>query len=275
MEDKYKHTREGKVLEVSNLGLFLGGRTILREVNISVDNIVRPGMNQGQVVALLGPSGIGKTQLFRCLAGLQKPTLGTIYVTKELIPVEAGMVGVVAQTYPLFKHRTVLGNLIVAGKQRGYSKKEAEERAMDLLSHYGLADRKDFYPSKLSGGQRQRVAILQQVLSSEHFLLMDEPFSGLDTIAKSTACDTILQLSKLDELNTTIVVTHDIESAVKIADTVWLMGRMYDEQHVLLGASIVKKYNLIERGLAWHENIQEMPEFHQMVNEIKNDFYRC
>lgn len=275
MTASYDYTRNGRVLSVNGLCLSYGDRTILRDVNISVDDIVRPERTQGQVVALLGPSGIGKTQLFRCLAGLQKPTLGTICVTKELVPVQSGMVGVVAQTYPLFKHRTVMGNLIVAGEQRGYSKKEAEERAMVLLTHYGLADRKDFYPGRLSGGQRQRVAIIQQVISSEHFLLMDEPFSGLDPVVKSTACDTILKISQLDELNTTIVVTHDIESAVTIADTVWLMGRTYDERGTLLGASIVKQYDLIGMGLAWRENIQDLPEFHHAVSEIKKDFWNC
>lgn len=275
MSTQFQYTRQGRLLSVTGLCLSYGNRPILRDVNLSVDDIIRPNMRQGQVVALLGPSGIGKTQLFRCIAGLQRPTLGTISVTKDLIPVQAGMVGVVAQNYPLFEHRTVLKNLVVASMLRGHSEKEATEKAMNLLAVYSLADRKNFYPGQLSGGQRQRVAIIQQVLSSEHFLLMDEPFSGLDPIMKDTACDTILKISLLDELNTIIVVTHDIESAVTIADTVWLMGRTYDEKGVSLGSSIVKQYDLVEMGLAWNENIQAMPMFHQVVTEIKNEFRNC
>lgn len=275
MSSQFPYRREERLLAVTGLCLSYKGQNVLRDVNIAIDNVVRPNMQQGQVVALLGPSGIGKTQLFRCLAGLQAPTLGTICVTKELIPVQAGMVGVVAQNYLLFRHRTVMGNLMVAGKQRGYSDVEATEKAMHLLAVYGLTDKKNCYPQQLSGGQRQRVAIIQQVLSSEHFLLMDEPFSGLDPIMKDTACDTILKMSQVDELGTTIVVTHDIQSAVAIADTVWLMGRTYDENKVCLGSSVVKQYDLIERGLAWNDKIQTMPQFHEVVAEIRNEFQYC
>ena len=275
MASAHVYEKREQILCVSGLSLVYGTRTILRDVNVGVSNIVRPGMSQGQVVALLGPSGVGKTQFFRCLAGLQKPTAGTVSVTEKQIPVTAGMVGVVAQNYILFKHRTVIGNLRVAAKMRGYSDKDAEARAMELLAIYGLTDRKDAYPGQLSGGQRQRVAIMQQVLSSGHFLLMDEPFSGLDPLMKDTACQTILKLSQLDELNTMIIVTHDIESAVAVADTIWLMGRAFDEKGGSLGASVIKQYDLIEAGLAWQPSIQATPQFRDMVVEIRAQFQHC
>lgn len=275
MAARFAYERRERMLTVSDLSVTYGDRPILRNVNVSVDNVVREGVTQGQVIALLGPSGIGKTTLFRCLAGLEKPTSGTISVTDKQLPVRAGMVGVVPQTYTLFRHRTVLGNLLVAARERGYSAKDAEQRALELLKIYGLLDKKDAYPKMLSGGQRQRVAIIQQVLSSGHFLLMDEPFSGLDPLMKDTACETIRTLSLVDELNTTVVVTHDIESAVAIADTVWLMGRTFDERGVSLGASIFKIYDLIEAGLAWEENIATLPHFHTMVQEIKGEFKHC
>lgn len=275
MASSFVYEKRERVLTVTQLSLAYGKRTILCDVNIAIDNIVRPNLRQGQVVALLGPSGVGKTQFFRCLAGLQKPTAGVVAITDKQIPVTAGMVGVVAQNYILFKHRTVMGNLLVAAKQRGYSDKDAEARALELLAVYGLVDRKDAYPGQLSGGQRQRVAIMQQVLSSGHFLLMDEPFSGLDPLMKDTACQTIQKLSQLDELNTSIIVTHDIESAVAVADTVWLMGRTFDEKGASLGASIKKQYDLIEAGLAWQPSIQSMPQFRDMVTEIKAQFQHC
>ncbi len=275
MASNHVYQRTEKILEVRDLSLSYGEKTILKDVSVGINNVTRPGLNQGQVVALLGPSGIGKTQLFRCLAGLQKPTAGDVLVTDKLIPVRAGMVGVVAQNYILFRHRTVMGNLIVAGEQKGMSRKDAEEKALELLAYYGLADRKHFYPKNLSGGQRQRVAIIQQILSSEHFLLMDEPFSGLDPIMKDRACETVNKFSQLHELNTIVVVTHDIESAVAIADTVWLMGRVQGKSGENLGATIVKQYDLIEAGLAWNPDIQQSPRFFELVSEIKREFRNC
>ena len=102
------------LLRAADVSLTLGGNRILRDVNLEIKNIVRPGLNQGQVVGLLGPSGIGKTRLFRILAGMDAPDTGSVLITAEGRPVERGMVGVVAQNYPLFAHRSVLGNLLVA-----------------------------------------------------------------------------------------------------------------------------------------------------------------
>jgi polar amino acid transport system ATP-binding protein/sulfate transport system ATP-binding protein len=271
----FQYEKKQVILDVKDLSLTLGGNPILRDVNLTIRDIVRPGVQQGQVVALLGPSGIGKTQLFRCLAGLQKLTSGTISVTDKMLPVQVGMVGVVAQSYPLFKRRTVLSNLMVAAELRGYRGKEAKEKALQALAIYNLTDKAHFYPGKLSGGQRQRVAIAQQILSSEHFLLMDEPFSGLDPVMKDKACEAVLKLSQVDELNTVIVVTHDISSAVTIADTIWLMGRQLNNDGVNTGSTVIKEYDLIERGLAWHPDIQKMPEYQKTVVEIRGDFNLC
>src|SRR4051812_10270150 len=104
------------LLKVEGVSKTLGGSLILKDVNLEIRNIVRPGYTQGQVVGLLGPSGVGKTCLFRILAGLDQPDCGSVLVEEEGIPVKRGMVGVVAQNYPLFAHRTILGNLTVAGR---------------------------------------------------------------------------------------------------------------------------------------------------------------
>lgn len=274
MSTQFNYERQERVLTISDLSVRYGENMILRNVNAAVNNVVRPGVLQGQVVALLGPSGVGKTTLFRCLAGLESPTQGVVSVTEQQCPVQAGMVGVVPQTYTLFKHRTVLGNLLVAAEKR-LPKADALKRSLELLGVYGLLEKKSAYPRQLSGGQRQRVCIMQQILSSGHFLLMDEPFSGLDPLMKDKTCETILKLSLVDELNTTIVVTHDIESAVTIADTVWLMGRSFDEHGKSQGAAIRKEYDLIEAGLAWQPNIATLPLFHEMVQEIKAEFKFC
>src|SRR5690348_15543815 len=99
------------LLKVSGVWLTRGETLVLRDLDLEIKDLHRPGYAQGQVVALLGPSGVGKTSLFRLLAGLDVPDRGTILVEKEGRPVQRGMVGVIAQDYPLFPHRTVMGNL--------------------------------------------------------------------------------------------------------------------------------------------------------------------
>jgi NitT/TauT family transport system ATP-binding protein len=231
-------------------------------------------MTQGQVVGLLGPSGIGKTRLFRILAGLDKPDTGMV-VTRDGKPIQRGTVGVVAQHYPLFAHRRVLGNLVVAGKQAGLSTAVATEKAMALLKNFGLDEHADKYPTQLSGGQRQRVAIAQQLICSEDFLLMDEPFSGLDPIAIDRVVKFITEIAESDELKTFIVVTHDITAALEVADTIWLLGRDRDEKGTIIpGARIQASYNLIERGLAWREGVASTPEFLDLLREIREIFPR-
>ena len=183
------------------------------------------------------------------------------------------MVGVVAQHYPLFEHRTVLGNLLVAAGQAGLARKEAREKSLDLLERFGLRDKTELYPSQLSGGQRQRVAIAQQVICSKHFLLMDEPFSGLDPIAVDRVAELVAEVAGLHELNTIVVVTHDISAAIEVSDTLWLMGRDRDAQgRIVPGARIQERYNLIERGLAWRKGIKTTPEFMRLLREILERF---
>jgi NitT/TauT family transport system ATP-binding protein len=261
---------KGPIMKVEHVSVELGGKLILRDVNVEIKDVVRPGMTQGQVVALLAPSGMGKTTLFKVLAGLDQPDKGQVLLGNDCTPVERGMVGVVAQNYPLFAHRTVLGNLAVAGRQSGLSGGEASDKAMRLLTRFELDDQAKKYPAQLSGGQRQRVAIAQQFMCSEHFLLMDEPFSGLDLIAVEKLCKFISEEAVTDELKTFIVVTHDINAALEIADTVWIMGRDRDEHgQIVPGARIVKELNLIELGLAWRENITALPEFTAVLTEIR------
>src|ERR1700741_4254491 len=103
-------------------------RPILDGVSATIDNIRREGLQQGQVVGLLGPSGIGKSQLFRCIAGLQRPTSGSVRLNGTQREVQPGEVGVVAQNYPLFNHRTVWGNLMVAALAHSPSAAHARER---------------------------------------------------------------------------------------------------------------------------------------------------
>jgi polar amino acid transport system ATP-binding protein/sulfate transport system ATP-binding protein len=196
-----------------------------------------------------------------------------VLIGEKGVPVERGMVGVVAQQYPLFPHRTVLGNLMVAGRQAGLTSDAAREKALGFLRRFKMEDRGGLYPTQLSGGQRQRVAIAQQFMCSEHFLLMDEPFSGLDPIAVDSVSSLIQEVANLHELNTIVVVTHDIPAAIEVADTLLLMGRDRDaDGKIIPGARIQTVYNLVERGLAYRKGITSSPEFMELMREILERF---
>jgi len=267
---EYKET----LLKIEGVSKMLGDTQVLKNVNAEIRNLTRPGMTQGQVVALLGPSGVGKTTLFRMLAGLEAPDEGRITMA-DGHTVRRGEVGVVAQNYPLFNHRTVLSNLVIAAKLAGQSGGEATDRAKALLHRFNLGDQMNKYPVQLSGGQRQRVAIAQQIMCGETLLLMDEPFSGLDLVALQSVVDLILEIAASDELQTFVIVTHDINAAMAVADTIWLLGRDRDARgEPIPGARIQRTISLAELGIAWRKGISETPECVGLRREIRELFPR-
>ena len=270
----YSYIYDETLLQVKDVSVTLGGKPVLKGVDLEIKDIRRPSLTQGQVVGLLGPSGVGKTTLFRVIAGLRAPDTGTVLVGAEGRPVERGMVGVVAQDYPLFLHRSVLGNLTLAGRSAGMSRGEANTRATAILEQFGLGEHAHKYPVQLSGGQRQRIAIAQQLVCSDYLLLMDEPFSGLDPVAVQRVCNFLLQISASDETKTIILVTHDIAAALQVCDTIWLMGRDRDENGAFLpGACVKETVNLMDRGLAWRENMGDSPLFLETLREIRARFH--
>jgi polar amino acid transport system ATP-binding protein/sulfate transport system ATP-binding protein len=272
------YTKAEILLKVSNLSVNYA-LPILRDVSFEIRDIQRPGLTQGQKVALLAPSGMGKTQLFKRIAGLEPPSSGTILIGPDQKPTRAGMVGVVPQNYLLFQHRTVGSSLLLAAGMREKDSKTAKAKVLAILEEFGLSDKFNTYPQELSGGQRQRVSIAEQLLSSNHFLLMDEPFSGLDILMKKRVCDVIDNVASRDELNTIIFSTHDVESAVMIADTILVLGRDPGVLHrmdgstsqigIIPGARIQANIDLIERDLAWQPDIERRPQFASTVAEIK------
>jgi polar amino acid transport system ATP-binding protein/sulfate transport system ATP-binding protein len=265
-----QHERRTTLIQIEGLHAERGGRPVLRDIDVEIKDVVRPDVaDQGQVVGVLGPSGAGKTTLLRVLAGLDAPSRGQVRIGESLQPVRAGMVGVVFQSYPLFEHRSVLGNLVVATRRTGAD----ETRARALLDRFGLADRADAWPGELSGGQRQRVAILQQLMCGHTYLVMDEPFSGLDPLNKQRACELIAEVARMDERTTIVIVTHDIREAVKVSDTLWLIGRdVAPSGEPVPGSRIVETYDLIERDLAWQPGIERTPAFDAFVREVEDRF---
>jgi polar amino acid transport system ATP-binding protein/sulfate transport system ATP-binding protein len=260
------------LVQIKDVNVSFGGRHVLLNVNAEVRDIVRPGCTQGQVIGILGPSGVGKSIMARVLTGLQTPDSGQVLIGPKSDPVQAGTVGYVSQHYPLFRHRTVLGNLMLAAKQ-GRTSEDAKSKAEEYLQRFDLSAKWDAYPGQLSGGQRQRVAIAQQLLCSEHYLVLDEPTTGLDPIMKDHVCDLIRQVSNFKEENTVFVVTHDIPAALSVADRLWLFGRVRREIDLQpIGANIRYTYDLIERGIAWEEKPEQLPAFTELAREIRARF---
>ena len=258
-----QHTKAEVILQVTNVQLTYD-RPILRDINFCIKNITRPGVLQGQVVTLIGRSGIGKTQLFKILSGLQQPTAGQVTIHNNK-PVKAGDMGVIFQNYYLFEWRSVYQSLLLAAKKNkalfGIEKQTIDQYAeqFQLTGHLHL------YPQQLSGGQRQRVSIMQQLLKGSDFILLDEPFSGLDVCMLDKAVDLLLQVSLSDELKTLIIVSHDIETSVAISDTVFILGNEPGKE----GATIKKEIDLVERDLAWQKHIKKERRFLETLEEIK------
>lgn len=267
---RIEYTLHDELVRIEDVHLQYDGVPILRGVNASVRDIVRPGCTTGQVVGILGPSGVGKTQLSRIMAGLLPPTSGRVVIGGKK-DVEPGLVGMVPQNYPLFAHRTVLSNLLVAA--RAMDPADAASRCAKYLEDFGLSDRASYYPAQLSGGQRQRVAIIQQLLCSEHFMIMDEPFTGLDPVMKDKTCDLITRVSEMHEENTIFIVAHDIHALLCVSDTLWLLGRDRDEKGGVVPGSYIKHvYDLAAMGVAWHPEMRSGPVFHDLAAEVKGHF---
>lgn len=261
--------RDHPLIAIEKLNVSFGENVILRDINLTILDLHRTSVQQGQVVSILGPSGCGKTQLLKCISGLMKPTAGDILLKTERKPVTAGDVGFVFQHYPLMQHRTIMQNLTIAANNANKPQTEIDQ----LLVQFSLADKADLYPAQLSGGQRQRISIIQQILCSDHFLLMDEPFSGLDIVSKQKMMDLILQISLLHEQNTIIVTTHDIEAAVAISDTIWVLGHQYTDNVLVPGATVLREVDLIERGLTWNPEVRRHPNFRTTCDELHGMFY--
>ena len=247
-----------------------GTLVVLKDFTLTVHNI----RDKPQIVSLLGPSGAGKTTALRIIAGLDKPTAGCVRLSdgegRPLREVRVGDVGVVFQRYPLFDDLNVLNNLVEPARRAGVPKKEARDKALRLLDEFDMVKQGLAWPLQLSGGQRQRVAILQQLMQDRHFIILDEPFSGLDPVNIQNVIDLVARTANEHTLNTFIIVTHDVTSALAVSDTVYLLGRERDAKgEPVPGARVMKSYDLIAEGLAYHPEIEDIPRFSEIRKEIK------
>lgn len=274
------YEQKDTILHVENLSVAYGGKLILQNVNLIEKDTVREGRSQGQVIAVLGRSGRGKSTLFRALTGLEKPSTGKVLIPDYSRPATNGMqparlvqegdVGFVSQKYTLFRHKTVYQTLLFALRKSALTKAEKHEKIMHYLQEWGLDKNKDQYPNFLSGGQRQRTAILEQLLSSGHYMILDEPFSGLDIGNIMRVKKSFELITQSHELNTIIFSTHDIELAVELADSIYILGYPPDAKgNVIQVGTILKHFDLKQMGLAWHTGMSTRHfECVQMIREI-------
>ncbi len=184
-------------------------------------------VERGQFVALLGPSGCGKTTTLRLIAGLEQPDTGTIWLAGRQVagdqiwvPPEARRIGMVFQDYALFPHLTVAENIAFARMRR--PKAEQRQRVQALLDLVELNELGQRYPHQLSGGQQQRVALARALAADPTVVLLDEPFSNLDSALRIHMREQVQQIVEQAQA-TTVLVTHDQEEALSLADVVIVM----------------------------------------------------
>jgi len=257
------------ILSVNNVNLSFGEKKVLSDINFQIKDIVRPNTIQGQVASFIGESGVGKSQLFMILSGINKPTSGEVLINADQRNVVAGDMGIVTQDYYLFPWRKIKDSLKMSAKKNPNLKsdKDIDSLIAEYVEDFRLKELVNRFPMELSGGQRQRACIAQQLLNGSDFLLMDEPFSGLDFKMIDRTLELLVKVSHQDELKTIIIISHDLRNSVAISDTVFLLSNKGREDK---GSTIVKEIDLMERGLAWHPEIKDTCEFDDVIKEIKD-----
>lgn len=177
-------------------------------------------VNPGEFLSILGPSGVGKSTFFRLAAGLEQPDSGRILVEGK--PVKLGETGYMPQQDLLLRWRTVLENGLLPLEIQGIERRKAQAEVRALLKQFGLDGTEDRYPHELSGGMRQRVSFLRAIAGGKRLLLLDEPFSALDSITRFHMQAWLLR--QWQSLERTIVfITHDIEEALFLSDRIVVM----------------------------------------------------
>ncbi len=260
------------LLDVEGVKLTLGGSKILDGVSFQVIDWIREGTTTGQVVSLLGPSGVGKTRLLRIMAGLDTPDAGTVH-GKDKKLLEAGSVGVVFQDYPLLRHHTVEGNLELAGSIGGLDAAAARKRTKELLKTFGLSRARHLLSSaalrRPEAARSHRPAARRPAAIAVDGRALQRPRSAaLEDVMKL-----LVDVANLHELNTIVVITHDIRAAMAVSDTLYMLGRDRNEDGTIVpGARIQATYDLVELDLAWKADVQTLPTFVTLEREIKAKF---
>ena len=201
------------ILDIKNLSYSFGNNPILKDINIHV--------NENEMVAIVGSSGVGKSTLFNLIAGVLKKQVGEITINGSNDYI--GKVAYMLQKDLLFEHKTIIDNVILPLIIAKVNKKEAFEEGNKILKQFNLDKYANKYPQQLSGGMRQRVALIRTYMFKRNIFLLDEAFSALDAITKKELHKWYLDLKKEFNL-TTLLITHDIEEAVFLSDRIYILG---------------------------------------------------
>lgn len=209
-------------IELQHVQQQYGQNIVLKDLNLVIDAF--------QVLALIGPSGSGKSSLLRLLAALEPLQSGQIFIDNEPLPQEnptilhyRSHIGIVFQSFNLFPHLTALGNIALPlVLVHGFSKEASEARAYELLSRFSLLDHAKKKPSQLSGGQCQRIAILRAIAIKKRLLLFDEPTSALDPLMTAEVLDLISELKTEGNL---ILASHHMGFVHTVADHVLFLSQ--------------------------------------------------
>lgn len=202
-------------LEVKNVSKSFDGKLILDDISIE--------LNKGELVCLLGISGGGKTTLFNIISGLLSPDNGQVLLDGKDVTNQSGHISYMLQKDLLLPYRTVEDNAALPLLLKGVKKKAARAQVSPLFEQFGLEGTQKKYPSQLSGGMRQRAALLRTYMFSKDVALLDEPFSALDTLTKSSMHKWYLNVMDKIQLST-LFITHDIDEAILISDRIYLLS---------------------------------------------------
>lgn len=201
------------MLEIENLSFQYDGYHVLEGIHLQ--------LHQGETVAILGPSGVGKTTLFNLIAGIHEVQAGRIEIdgSKEI----KGKVSYMLQKDMLYPHYTVVENIMLPRIIQGENKRKAREFAQNLLDSFGLREWENYYPHALSGGMRQRVAFMRTAAFGRQWLLLDEAFSALDAITRRQLHQWFIDYRQ--EMGwSSLIITHDVDEALILSDRIYVIN---------------------------------------------------
>lgn len=200
-------------------------------------------INEGEFISLVGPSGCGKSTLLSIIAGLERPTSGTVYIDGEAVTGPSEKIGFMPQKDQLFPWRTIWGNVTLGPELR---RQGDTSLAASLLERYGLSDFKKNVPSQLSGGMRQRCALIRTLATDPKILLLDEPFSALDYQTRLSVSADIHGIIQ-NEKKTALLVTHDISEAVSLSDRIVVLSKRPGQVKDIYDLTALKGLSPMER----------------------------
>lgn len=251
--------RTGNRIEIRNVSLrYFTPKTetlALSDISLTIE--------PGEFVSLIGQSGCGKSTLLSIIAGILPPSAGSVYVGAQHVTAPSQRIGYMLQQDYLFEWRTILDNALLGAQIQKRNMREARDRAVHLLEKCGLGHFLDQYPKALSGGMRQRVALARTLTTNPDVILLDEPFSALDSQTRLAIADEVVDVLRA-EGKTVILVTHDIGEAIAMTDRVIVLsrrpGRIKSQHSIRFPSSPNKRPTPFEA--------RTLPEFNDYFNVL-------